>query len=137
MDSAYRLVMEPPTVDDYLRLRKEAGGLSERTREEAENGISGAWAACHVVHVESGESVGMGRVIGDGGWYFHIIDMAVLPHHQRKGIGDAVLTALLREIDAVAPNANVNLLADPPGRRLYARHGFAETAPDVIGMRRV
>jgi hypothetical protein len=28
----------------------------------------------------------------------------------------------------------VNLLADPPGRPLYARHGFAETAPDAIGM---
>jgi hypothetical protein len=28
----------------------------------------------------------------------------------------------------------VDLLADPPGRRLYARHGFAETAPGSIGM---
>ncbi|WP_198681056.1 GNAT family N-acetyltransferase [Lentzea terrae] len=136
MDHAYRLEMKPPTVDDFLRLRKESG-LSERSREEAENGINGGWASAHVIHVESGETVGMGRVISDGGWYFHIIDMAVLPQHQRKGIGDAIMAALLREIDAVAPNANVNLLADPPGRRLYARHGFAETAPDVIGMRRV
>ncbi|MEV6241548.1 GNAT family N-acetyltransferase [Lentzea sp. NPDC051838] len=136
MDSAYRLVVEPPTVDDYLRLRKEAGGLSERTREEAENGINGAWASAHVVHVESGETVGMGRVISDGGWYFHIIDMAVLAGHQRKGIGDAILTVLLRRIDAHAPNAYVNLLADPPGRRLYARHGFVESAPGSIGMRR-
>jgi GNAT superfamily N-acetyltransferase len=136
VDHAYRLQMKPPAVDDFLRLRKESG-LGERSREEAENGISGAWASAHVIQVESGETVGMGRVISDGGWYFHIIDMAVLPQHQRKGIGDAIMAALLREIDAVAPNANVNLLADPPGRRLYARHGFAETAPDVIGMRRV
>ncbi len=135
MDSAYRLVMEPPAVDDYLRLRKESG-LGERTREEAENGITGAWASACVIHVDSGETAGMGRVISDGGWYFHIIDMAVLPHHQRKGIGDAILTALLNHIDDKAPNANVNLLADPPGRRLYARHGFADTAPAVIGMRR-
>ncbi|HUQ58432.1 GNAT family N-acetyltransferase [Lentzea sp.] len=127
--------MEPPAVDDYLRLRKESG-LSERTRDQAEKGVNGAWAACHVVHVESGETAGMGRVLGDGGWYFHIIDMAVLPHHQRKGIGDAVLTALLDHIDAQAPGAYVNLLADPPGRRLYARHGFVESAPGSIGMRR-
>ena len=33
-----------------------------------------------------------------------------------------------------ASGATVNLLADPPGRRLYARHGFAETAPGSIGM---
>ena len=77
----------------------------------------------------------MGRVLGDGGWYFHVVDMAVLPEHQRRGIGDAVLTALLDRIRAAAPpGATVNLLADPPGRRLYARHGFAETAPGSIGM---
>ncbi len=125
--------MEPPTVDDYLRLRKESG-LSERTREEAENGIDGAWASAYAIHVESGETVGMGRVLSDGGWYFHIIDMAVLPSHQRKGIGDAIMTALLDRIGEQAPNANVNLLADPPGRRLYKRHGFVES--EAVGMRR-
>jgi hypothetical protein len=34
------------------------------------------------------------------------------------------------------PGAYVNLLADPPGRRLYARHGFTETAPRSVGMAR-
>jgi hypothetical protein len=28
----------------------------------------------------------------------------------------------------------VNLIADPPGRKLYARHGFIPTAPDSISM---
>jgi ribosomal protein S18 acetylase RimI-like enzyme len=135
VDSAYRLLMEPPAVDDYLRLRKESG-LSARTREEAENGIDGAWVSASVIHVESGETVGMGRAVGDGGWYFHIIDMAVAPDHQRKGIGDAILAALLERIDAHAPNAYISLMADPPGRRLYARHGFVESAPASIGMKR-
>jgi len=62
--------------------------------------------------------------------------MAVLPAHQRRGIGDAVLEALLAAIDAAAPGAYVNLLGDPPGWRLYQRHGFVETAPGTIGMRR-
>ncbi|GHH63175.1 GNAT family N-acetyltransferase [Lentzea cavernae] len=133
MDSAYRLVLERPSIDDYQRLRKESG-LSERTREEAENGIRGGWASAIVIHVESGETVGMGRVVGDGGTYFVIIDMAVLPRHQRKGIGDAIMTALLAGIHETSPGALVSLLADPPGRRLYARHGFVESAPDSIGM---
>ncbi len=135
MDKAYRLVMAPPTIEDYLRLRKESG-LSERTVEEAENCINGAWASAHIIHVETGETAGMGRALGDGGWYFHVIDMAVLPHHQRKGIGDAIMTALLRKIDEVNPRANVTLLADPPGRRLYERHGFADSAPASVGMRK-
>ena len=77
----------------------------------------------------------MGRVIGDGGWYFHVVDMAVLPDHQRRGLGSAVLTYLLEQIRARAPKgAFVSLLADRPGRPLYARHGFVESAPDSIGM---
>jgi GNAT superfamily N-acetyltransferase len=61
--------------------------------------------------------------------------VAALPEHQRRGLGDAVLTALLGRIrDHARPGAYVNLLADPAGRGLYARHGFTETAPHSIGM---
>ena len=39
------------------------------------------------------------------------------------------------QIRSRAPSgAFVSLLADPPGRPLYARHGFAETAPGSVGM---
>jgi ribosomal protein S18 acetylase RimI-like enzyme len=77
----------------------------------------------------------MGRVIGDGGWYFHIVDIAVLPEHQRCGLATVVLRYLLEEIRARAPRgAYVSLLADAPARRLYARHGFVESAPESVGM---
>lgn len=77
----------------------------------------------------------MGRLIGDGGWYFHVVDMAVVPGHQRRGLGDLVLGSLLEHIDATAPpGPYVTLLADPPGRRLYERHGFSDSAPHSVGM---
>ncbi|SNR73142.1 GNAT family N-acetyltransferase [Blastococcus mobilis] len=134
MPVGYALVMDPPPVEDYLRLRADAG-LSPKTEEQAVAGLPGSWAACHVVHEVTDQVVGMGRVLGDGGWYFHVVDMAVHPGHQRRGLGDAILTALLERIRVSAPGgAYVNLLADPPGRRLYARHGFAETAPGSVGM---
>jgi GNAT superfamily N-acetyltransferase len=130
----YRLLMRPPPIPDYLRLRREAG-LSPKTHEQAAAALPGSWAACHVVQDTRGEVVGMGRLLGDGGWYFHVVDMAVLPQHQRRGIGDAILDALLTRVRTLAPPAAyVNLLADPPGRRLYQRHGFVETAPHSIGM---
>jgi ribosomal protein S18 acetylase RimI-like enzyme len=130
----YRLVMAAPPIEDYLTLRREAG-LSHRTEAQAQAALPGGWSACHAVQRSTGQIVGMGRVIGDGGWYFHVIDMAVLPLHQRRGLGDALLGALLSDIRNRAPaDAYVNLLADRPGVRLYERHGFQATAPESVGM---
>ena len=141
MDSAalpagYRLADGPPTVADYLLLRERAG-LCPRRQDQAQAALAGSWAAVHVLYEVEAKTVGMGRLLGDGGWYFHVVDMAVLPEHQRRGLGDAILAVLLERIRREAPaGAHVNLLADPPGRRLYARHGFTPTAPDSIGMAR-
>lgn len=134
MADDYRLVHDAPSVEDYRRLRAESG-LTPRTDEQARLAIQGGWAACHVLHEPTGEAVAMGRVIGDGGWYFHVVDMAVLPAHQRRGLGDRVLTWLLERIrEQAPPGAWVSLMADPPGRKLYAKHGF--TAGDSLGMSR-
>lgn len=130
----YRMQQGPPVIDDYLMLRARSG-LSPRRRDQAVAALGGEWAAVHVIHEPTGSTVGMGRVIGDGGWYFHVLDMAVLPEHQRRGLGDAILRALLQKIRRDAPaGASVSLLADVPGRRLYERHGFVPTAPRSIGM---
>ena len=118
-----------PSVADYLRLRAESG-LTPKTPAQAEAALPGSWAACHVVHQATNQTVAMGRVIGDGGWYFHIVDMAVLPAHQRRGLGDLMLTHLMALIRQATPTgAYVSLMADTPGRRLYERHGFQPTAP--------
>ena len=130
----YRLVDGTPDAASYLNIRERAG-LSPKTLAQAEAALPGSWAAVHAVVEATGEPVAMGRVIGDGGWYFHVVDMAVLPGHQRQGLGDRILTTLLDRIRQRAPSgAYVSLLADPPGRRLYDRHGFEETAPSSIGM---
>ena len=130
----YALRPGVPTPTDYLHLRRESG-LTPRTLEQATLALSGSWAACHVVDEVDGATVGMGRLVGDGGWYFHVADMAVLPAHQRRGIGDWILTWLLAQIRKGAPpDAFVSLMANPPGRRLYASHGFTERRDLSIGM---
>lgn len=133
----YRLEEGVPTVDRYLALRSRAG-LSPKNADQALAALSGSWCAYRVTHLATDEVVAMGRVIGDGGWYFHIVDMAVLPDHQRQGLGDALLAALLQHIADRAPaGAFVNLLADEPGRRLYERHEFTYTAPKSLGMAKI
>lgn len=116
------LRFEPPAVDEYLRLRAESG-LTPRSRAESLAALAHSWAW---VHVRIGtEAVAMGRVIGDGGWFFHVADMATLPSFQRRGIGRAVLQALLDRIHTRAPGTPwVTLFADPPGLPLYRSMGF-------------
>ncbi|MYM20975.1 GNAT family N-acetyltransferase [Brevibacterium sp. 5221] len=124
--------MEPPDLDSYLRLRREAG-LSPVTAEQGGPALAHSWAFAHVRR--AGEAVAMGRVLGDGGWYFHIADMATLPAAQRLGLGRAVLGALLDRIAERAPaDPYITLMADAPGRPLYRSFGFVQTAPESLGM---
>jgi GNAT superfamily N-acetyltransferase len=134
MEERYRLVDADPTVEQYLRLRADSG-LTPKRPDQAEQALAGAWRTVRVEDSTDGAVVGMGRIVGDGGWYFQIADMAVLPDHQHRGIGAAVLTHLLDVIRRDAPpDPYVTLMADGPGRALYARHGFVDTAPHSIGM---
>lgn len=134
MHPDYDLTLSPPPLADYLRLRADSG-LSPVTEAQGEPALVNSWAWVHVRHRASGEVVAMGRVIGDGGWYFHIADMATLPEHQKKGLGQAVLEALLEKIrEEAPPRPYVTLMADEPGRPLYAKLGFVETAPHSLGM---
>lgn len=127
------LVRTPPTLEDYLHLRA-ASGLTPKSAAQGEGALVGSWR-WSVVRRE-GRAVAMGRVIGDGGWYFHIADMATLPEHQGRGLGRRVLADLLAQIDEAAPaESYVTLMADAPGRRLYESMGFVETAPKSLGMR--
>ncbi|OJD24249.1 hypothetical protein ACJ73_04397 [Blastomyces percursus] len=130
----YQLRDGYPSVPDYVKLRSTPN-LTPKTAEQGALALAGSWFGCHIVHTPTNTSVGMGRIIADGGWYFHIVDMAVATEHQRKGLGDIIFARLMERIREVAtPGVWVSLLADPPGKKLYARHGLVETAPNSVGM---
>ena len=134
--AGYSLLVGAPSPLDSVRLRSDAG-LSPKTLAQAEAAVAGSWAFRRVV-TEGGDVVAMGRVVGDGGWYFVVADMATLTEHQGRGLGGAVLDGLLEDIRARAePGASVTLTADPPGRRLYESRGFSDVAPARTGMSRL
>lgn len=77
----------------------------------------------------------MGRLIGDGGLFYQVVDMAVMPEHQSRGLGKAIMQRLIDYIDAHAPaGAYVSLIADGDANKLYAQYGFKPTALRSIGM---
>ena len=130
--SDYELITGTPSVDDYRRLRRVAG-LSEKTQAAAEAGLPNTWFAVTIRH--EGQVVGMGRVIGDGGCFYQVVDIAVLPAHQGRGLGKAIMGEIAAWIASEVPeSAYVSLIADGEAHALYAQFGFAPTAPRSIGM---
>ncbi|KAK6206330.1 hypothetical protein LQW54_007782 [Pestalotiopsis sp. IQ-011] len=134
--AGYALLEGYPSVDDYVHLRT-ASGLTPKNAEQAAAAIKGSWYGVWAAEEsDPGAAVAMGRIIGDGGWYFLIADMATLPEHRRKGLADVILKRLLARIKSHAAKgmAYVTLSADVPGRRLYERNGFKDTMPKEMGM---
>ena len=123
---------EVPGVDEFIELRG-ASGLTKNTRAAATSGLAGT---CFSVCVRDNDKlVGMGRVIGDGGCFYQVVDIAVHPDYQRRGIGFAVMDRLMQQLHENAPtSAYVSLIADGPAAHLYEKFGFEDTAPNSIGM---
>jgi predicted N-acetyltransferase YhbS len=70
------------------------------------------------------EIIGMGRLI------LQIVDIAVQPSHQGKGIGCRILEKLLSYADANAPDAYISLVGDHPAyETFYPRFGFRDVEP--------
>ncbi|MER6677154.1 GNAT family N-acetyltransferase [Streptomyces sp. NPDC000983] len=125
-----------PSVEVYRRLRTDAG-LSDKDPEAVALALPNTWHGVVLSH--AGRPVGMGRVIGDGGTAFQIVDICVHPAHQGRGLGGRIMAALTGELERRAPaTAYVSLIADGPARFLYEKYGFTDTAAhDSVGMYRV
>lgn len=123
---------ETPEIADYRRLRRICG-LTPRSAAAAEAGLPNTVFAVIVRH--AGHTVGMGRIIGDGALFLHIVDIAIDPDHQGRGLGKVVMAALMAHIAAKAPaEVHVSLMADGAAHRLYAQFGFEPVAPRSQGM---
>lgn len=132
MSEAFTILAQPPGVEDYLRLRL-ASGLSPKTRQQAEIGLPNSWFGVTLLH--EARAIGMGRIIGDGGTAFQIVDIALEPDFHGRGLGKSIMSALMHHLEAHAPEgAYVSLIADGDARHLYARYGFEPVAPASIGM---
>ena len=131
-NTEYVLIPRVPTVPEYRGLRR-GSGLSDKTEEAAVRGLPATQFSVVIEH--QGTAIGMGRIIGDGGTAFQIVDIAVLPEHQKRGLGKRIVSALVDWLHANAPkSAYVSLIADGPAKDLYAQYGFEPTAPASIGM---
>ncbi|SRR5471030_908953 len=130
MTTEYSFIPTVPSADDFCHLR-QISGMSPRPLEAV---IKALPASCYGMHIVcEGKSVGMGRIIGDGIMTFQIVDIAVDPAHQGKGLGRKIMESIMAWLDRnAAKGAYISLIADVP--ELYAKFGFVNVRPASEGM---
>jgi ribosomal protein S18 acetylase RimI-like enzyme len=122
----------PPNPEEYNQLRVKAG-LSPK--DISASAVALQNSIFTVTIREKAALIGMGRIIGDGGCFFQIVDIAVSPDYQGQGMGKLIMKEITNYLDVHAPkHAYVSLIADLPADHLYTKFGFEYTSPNSVGM---
>jgi len=130
--TGYELVERDPTVEEYQRLRR-AVGWSAIADEGVAAGLPNALFSVVLLHED--ETIGCGRVVGDGGLYFYIQDIAVLPEYQGRGLGRMLMDAVMVYLERAAkPGAFIGLMAAKDAAPFYEKYGFAARSERQPGM---
>ena len=127
MNTAFTLEHAMPTPEAFKALRDSAGwgdiGLAQ-ARQILDNTRLGVTA------YDGKMAIGMARVIGDGVINVYIQDVVIAPHYQGKGVGRAVISALISGMRASIPeNCTIGLLAAAGQEQFYSSFRFI-TRPD-------
>jgi GNAT superfamily N-acetyltransferase len=133
--STIEIVERAPTPDEYRRLRASVG-WNEVGADAIRAGLAGSLYS--VVLESGGEAVGCGRVVGDGGVYFYVQDVIVVPDLQGHGWGERIMDAVMHYLDAsVRPGSFIGLMAAKDVEAFYRRFGFERRPDDRPGMFRI
>jgi len=124
------IVRRMPTLAEYRALCEAVGWGEVMNFEAAADALPRSLYA--VVAQVDGRTVGMGRIVGDGAVFFYLQDVAVRPDHQGRGIGAAILDALVTWVRQNAPERSfLGLFAIKGTEAFYERFGFGAYEHDV------
>lgn len=85
--------------------------------------IRGSFAFAVAVDQATGRAIGMARTISDGASDAYIQDMVVLPEFRRKGVGRALVEALITRLRKKGVHW-IGLIAEPGSDGFYEKLGF-------------
>jgi len=123
---------------EYVSLRSSVDWMNfseEQQKKSIQNSLY------TVTAVEQEQTIGMGRLIGDG-LYYLIVDVVVHPQFQGKGIGSQIIDMLLQYVDKETPvggRSSVQLIAEKGKEDFYIKKGFKRIPHEYCGsgMRKV
>lgn len=128
----FKTLTRKPTIQEYTNLRHSVEWpiYDEATVNKAlENTLHSV-----IIETETGEAIGMGRVIGDNAIYLHIQDVIVRPDFQGQGIGRLIMDELMRYVQSTGvKNTNVGLMCSKGREPFYKGFGFVERPTEKFG----
>lgn len=132
---SYDFQLRVPTPDEHRILAESVGWHDAFAWDAMPASLAASVAGVVVLH--DGRPVGMGRVVGDGAFYFYVQDVVVTPELHGQGIGTRIVDCLVEQVERIAPPKSfIGLFAAGRASALYERHGFA-AHPGMVGMFRV
>ncbi|ACX67406.1 GNAT family N-acetyltransferase [Paenibacillus sp. Y412MC10] len=124
---------EVPQLKEYIDLRFDAG-LPVLEESIAETALNRSLLSL-LVRDGSNRLIGMGRVIGDGALYFQLVDVMAAASARDYGLEEAIVSELIARLKKTAPSgAEVTVITDVPGIKLYQHAGFKLLYPERYGM---
>lgn len=124
---------EVPQLKEYIDLRFDAG-LPEVEESIAETALNRSLLSV-LVRDGNDRLIGMGRVIGDGALYFQLVDVMAAASYRDQGLEETIVSELLGRLKKIAPSgAEVTVITDVPGIKLYQHAGFKLLYPERYGM---
>ena len=85
--------------------------------------IQGSFLFAVAVNLQTGQGIGMGRVISDGVSDGYIQDLVVLPEYRKTGIGTRIVSLLVKKC-IESGISWIGLIAEPDTEKFYLPFGF-------------
>lgn len=119
-----------PSPKEFCEMRVKAG-LSPKSLKAATIALPNS---LYGISIRNGnELIAMGRVVGDGACNFEVVDVAVDPSYQGKGLGRKIMEYIDSYLSSVALDGSyVSMIADEPA--FYEKLGYKLVSPSSEGM---
>lgn len=132
LPEGYLTSFEQPSVEDYLRLRADAG-WDKVDASMVKTGLENS--VFSVLLYQQKELIGMGRVVGDGALFFYVQDLVVVTEHQGRGFGELLMLHIEGYLQRTAKKgATIGLFAAKGKEAFYARFGYLPRTGDQLGL---
>ena len=121
------------SVKDFQKLR-DAVGWKHLDEKDVKTSIKKSMFV--VSAVDDGQTIGMGRIIGDSGTHGTLVNVIVLPEYQGKGVGKKLVLRLMERCQEFADKHDqfiVEIVPSAGNHEFYVKCGFKSDATAMEG----